>query len=149
MSPPPSSALTPDAARHARVRDAHSAEMAEDYVETIADTIAERGTCRVRDLSTRFGVSHVTVSRTVGRLVRDGLATTEPYKPICLTPKGKRLALKAKARHQTCVRFLLALGLDRKTAEIDAEGIEHHVSPKTLKLFDRFADEHRRKPSRG
>ncbi len=142
MPPSPRTPNTPDAARHARVRDAHSAETAEDYVETIADTIAERGDCRVVDLALRFGVSHVTVSRTVGRLVRDGLAATEPYKPIRLTPKGRRLALKAKARHETCVRFLLALGLDRKTAETDAEGIEHHVSPKTLRLFDRFADEH-------
>lgn len=130
---------TPDAARHARVRDAHSAETAEDYVEAIADTIAEHGECRVTDLAARFGVSHVTVSRTVGRLVRDQLASTEPYKPIALTATGNRLARRVKARHETCVRFLLALGLDRKTAEIDAEGIEHHVSPKTLKLFDRFA----------
>ena len=112
--PAPKRTSTPDADRHARVRDAHSAETAEDYVEAIADTILDQGVCRVTDLSTCFGVSHVTVSRTVGRLVRDGLATTQPYKPIKLTPKGKRLALKAKARHETCVRFLLALGLDRK-----------------------------------
>ena len=135
---------SPDAARHARVRDAHSAETAEDYAEAIADTIAERGGCRVKDLAARFGVSHVTVSRTVGRLVRDGLATTQPYRPIELTAKGRRLAGKAKARHETCVRFLIALGLDRKTAETDAEGIEHHVSPKTLRLFQRFADQHSR-----
>ena len=135
----PADRLSADAARHARVRDAHSAETAEDYVEAIADTIEARGECRVTDLAVRFGVSHVTVSRTVGRLVRDGLASTEPYKPIGLTAKGRRLAQRAKARHETCVRFLLALGLDRKTAEIDAEGIEHHVSPKTLQVFERFA----------
>ena len=135
----PADRLSADAARHAGERDAHSAETAEDYVEAIADTIAARGECRVTDLAARFGVSHVTVSRTVGRLVRDGLASTEPYKPIALTAAGRRLAHRAKARHETCVRFLLALGLDRKTAEIDAEGIEHHVSPRTLKLFDRFA----------
>ena len=29
--------------------------------------------------------------------------------------------------------FLKNLGLDNKTAEADAEGIEHHVSQKTLK----------------
>jgi len=137
---PTADRLTPDAARHARVRDAHAAETAEDYVEAIADTIAEHGECRVTALAARFGVSHVTVSRTVGRLVRNGLASTKPHKPIALTPAGERLARRVKARHETCVRFLLALGLDRKTAEIDAEGIEHHVSPRTLKLFDRFAD---------
>ena len=138
---PPRSA---DAARHARVRDAHSAETAEDYVEAIADTIRERGECRVKDLAARFGVSHVTVSRTIGRLSerRPPLVRTEPYRPIRLTPEGRRLAAQAKARHETCVRFLIALGLDRRTAETDAEGIEHHVSPRTLRLFRRFADEH-------
>jgi len=136
---------TSAAARHARVRDAHSAEMAEDYVEAIADIIAERGECRVTDLAARFGVSHVTVSRTIGRLSlrKDGpaLVSSEPYRPVELTPAGRRLAARAKARHETCVRFLLALGLDRRTAELDAEGIEHHVSPRTLRLFERFAEE--------
>jgi len=35
----------------------------------------------------------------------------------------------------------LALGLDATTAELDAEGIEHHVSPKTLRLFEKFTQE--------
>jgi DtxR family manganese transport transcriptional regulator len=132
-----------DAARHARVRDAHSAETAEDYVEAIADIIAASGECRVTDLAARFGVSHVTVSRTIGRLGdrTPALVETAPYQPISLTSAGRRLAARAKARHEICVRFLLALGLDRATAEIDAEGIEHHVSPQTLRVFERFVEE--------
>ncbi|MCA9286747.1 MAG: manganese-binding transcriptional regulator MntR [Phycisphaerales bacterium] len=131
-----------EADRHARVRAAHASETAEDYVEAIARVIADRGACRVVDLVRRFGVSHVTVSRTVGRLVRDGLARTAPHAPIVLTPRGRRLALTAAARHELVVRFLVALGLDARTAEIDAEGIEHHVSPKTLRLFARFVRTH-------
>ncbi len=127
------------AARHERVREAHSAEMAEDYVEAIAAIIAEQGSCRVVDLAKHFGVSHVTVSRTVGRLVRDKLVVTEPYKPIKLTASGRKLAEASRDRHEVVVRFLLALGLDPTTAEIDAEGIEHHVSPKTLRFFAKFA----------
>ncbi|MBK7404880.1 MAG: manganese-binding transcriptional regulator MntR [Phycisphaerales bacterium] len=132
-----------EAARFARVRDARSAETAEDYVEAIADLIAERGQCRVTDLAAWFGVSHVTVSRTIGRLAdrQPPLVRTERHKPVELTIAGRRLAARAKTRHQTCVRFLIALGLDRATAETDAEGIEHHVSAHTLRLFRRFADE--------
>ena len=33
---------------------------------------------------------------------------------------------------------LLSLGLDPETAERDAEGIEHHVSERTLALFAAF-----------
>ena len=34
--------------------------------------------------------------------------------------------------------FLKKLGIDNKTAEADAEGIEHHVSQKTLKKMELF-----------
>lgn len=129
--------------RHERVRAAHAAETAEDYAEAIAELIAGRGVCRVVDLAERFGVSHVTVTRTVARLVRDGVAATEPYRPITLTAKGARVAAAARERHETVVAFLLALGLDRSTAEQDAEGIEHHVSPRTLAVFRRFVEERR------
>jgi len=139
--PRPSRAKVAGAARHERVREAHSAEMAEDYVEAIAAIIAEQGSCRVVDLAKHFGVSHVTVSRTVGRLVRDKLVVTEPYKPIKLTASGRKLAEASRDRHEVVVRFLLALGLDPTTAEIDAEGIEHHVSPKTLRCFAKFVQD--------
>ena len=125
--------------RHERVRAAHAVETAEDYAEAIAEIIAAKEVCRVVDLAERFGVSHVTVTRTVARLVRDGLAHTEPYRPITLTPKGARIAAAARLRHETVVAFLVALGVDQRTAELDAEGIEHHVSPKTLAVFKAFA----------
>ena len=34
--------------------------------------------------------------------------------------------------------FLIKLGVSRKTAENDSEGIEHHVSDETLKLMKKF-----------
>jgi DtxR family manganese transport transcriptional regulator len=34
--------------------------------------------------------------------------------------------------------FLISLGVDRTNAEIDSEGIEHHVSSKTLDAMKRF-----------
>jgi DtxR family manganese transport transcriptional regulator len=33
------------------------------------------------------------------------------------------------------VEFLYSLGIPRRVAEKDAEGIEHHVSPRTLAAF--------------
>jgi hypothetical protein len=38
-----------------------------------------------------------------------------------------------------CNRALIRLGLDAETAERDAEGIEHHVSDRTLTLFPDLA----------
>lgn len=129
------------AARHRRTRQDHSTETAEDYVEAVAEISAETGTCRVVDLAQRFDVSHVTVTRIVGRLKRDGYVDTEPYRPIQLTQKGTRLAAASKRRHDVVYRFLLSIGVSEKTAAIDAEGIEHHVSPETLEVFSTLADQ--------
>jgi DtxR family manganese transport transcriptional regulator len=126
-------------APHRRTRRDHKTETAEDYVEAIAELLGERSTCRLTDLASRFSVSHVTAHRIVERLQHEGLIITEPYQPITLTPAGKRLAAKCRERHEIVYRFLLALGVDEQTAAIDAEGIEHHVSPATLKLFRQFA----------
>ncbi len=132
---------TPTPKRHRKTRADHASEVAEDYVEAIADITASRGVCRAVDLATRFGVSSVTVNRTIGRLVRDGYATTEPYSPIELTTHGAKLAKQAKRRHEIVYQFLLAIGVSEASAAIDAEGIEHHVSPETLKRFQAFTAE--------
>ena len=129
-----------NASVHRRVRSDHSTETAEDYVEAIAEIIDRDGECRVRDLADRFGVSHVTVVRIIRRIEGDGLVKTEPYKPIELTPKGRRLARTCAERHEVVVRFLRAIGISRKTAETDAEGIEHHVSSETLRRFREIAE---------
>lgn len=130
----------PQAAPHRRTRQDHAAETAEDYVEAIAAIVDETGSCRVVDLAKRFGVSHVTVTRIVSRLQDQNLVSTERYRPIELTSKGRRLANKSRKRHQIVLQFLLALGVDARTAAIDAEGIEHHVSPQTLARLQAFVD---------
>ena len=125
---------------HRRTRADHKSEKAEDYVEAIAEILQEQDCCRTNDLAKHFGVSHVTVLRTVERLTREGLVTTERYRPIELTPTGKRLAKKCRARHEIVFQFLLALGIDERTAAVDAEGIEHHVSSATLQRFKEFTE---------
>ncbi len=131
--------------RFAKVRADHSKETAEDYVEGISDIIHRQGACRVKDMAEQMGVSHVTVVRTIARLAKEGLAMSEPYRPIRLTAKGERLAARSRQRHEIVLSFLLALGVRPIDAARDAEGIEHHVSPDTLKRMKAFAAEHSRK----
>jgi DtxR family manganese transport transcriptional regulator len=56
----------------------HASETAEDYVEAIEEIIGKSGLCRVTDLSSQFGVSHITALKIVRRLERDGYAITAP-----------------------------------------------------------------------
>lgn len=118
--------------RHQRTRLDHASEVAEDYVEAIADAIERSGVCRAVDLVGQFEVTHATVNNTVARLQRDGLVQTAPYQPIELTAAGRRLALKSRQRHEIVESFLRKLGVSEQTATIDSEGIEHHVSQQTL-----------------
>ncbi|HSI72226.1 MAG TPA: manganese-binding transcriptional regulator MntR [Fimbriimonas sp.] len=124
--------------RFQRTRDDHSREIAEDYVELIDDLIKETGEARAVDLADKLGISHVTVSKTIQRLQRDGFVTSQPYRSIFLTDVGRELADAVRARHDLVLRFLLALGVDSATAETDAEGIEHHCSVETLAAMKRF-----------
>ena len=123
---------------HRRARQQNRSEIAEDYVEVIADLIAKVGEARAVDLARRLGVSHVTVLQTVRRLQRDGLVTTQPYRSIFLTPDGRRLAELSRHRHQVVTAFLEAVGVPGPIARADAEGLEHHVSEETLAAFERF-----------
>ncbi len=118
-----------------QTRREHANETAEDYAEAIADLIAETGEARVVDLAKRLGVTHVTVNRTIIRLQKAGFVTSQPYRAIFLTEQGRELAATCKSRHETVVAFLRSLGIPERVAEMDAEGIEHHVSPDTLAAF--------------
>ncbi len=121
-----------------RVREAHQTETKEDYVELIADLIEAHQEARLSDLAKRLGVSNPTASKVLNRLRDEGYIESKPYRSIFLTDKGLKLAKKCKERHQIVLDFLIRLGVPADVAEFDAEGIEHHISKKTLAIFDQF-----------
>ena len=126
------------AGRFARAREKQSMAILEDYVEMIGDLIALHGEARVADIAERMGVAHPTATKAVARLKREGLATSRPYRGVFLTDEGVALADRVRARHRTVVDFLVAVGVPPETAETDAEGIEHHVSRRTLTVFEAY-----------
>ncbi len=121
-----------------KVRDAHKTENTEDYLEIIADLLNTKGEARIVDIANQLGIAQATANKTVHRLQNQGYLKKEPYRSIFLTLKGQELASTSKKRHIIVLTFLKHLGLDNKTAEADAEGIEHHVSQKTLKKMEQF-----------
>jgi len=119
-------------------REQHATETAQDYLEAIADLIEQTGEARVVDLASRLGISHATVIQTIRRLQRDGFVTSEPYRAIFLTDEGRTVAEVARHRHAVTVALLKKLGVSAEVAEVDAEGMEHHVSKETLNAFEKF-----------
>jgi DtxR family manganese transport transcriptional regulator len=126
------------ARRFGKARSARSTALLEDYVELIDDLLTTTGEARATDIARRLGVSHPTAINAIARLKRETLATARPYRGVFLTGKGEALARRVRARHRLVVDVLLALGVPAEAAEVDAEGIEHHVSEVTLKAFARF-----------
>ena len=135
-------ALLPDADQHSegfrRTREARRSALLEDYVELIADLIADGGEARQVDIASRLGVSQPTVAKTLQRLTFEGLVAQKPYRGVFLTAAGAKVAMESRDRHQTVETFLRALGVGPDTARIDAEGIEHHVSEETLTAFRQY-----------
>lgn len=127
-----------EAARHASARSARASALLHDYVELIDDLLTTGGEARPTDIARRLGVSHATAIKAVARLKREGLAHSKPYRGVFLTEAGRALAAEVRARHRVVVDLLLALGVPPEIAEIDAEGIEHHVSDATLAAFEKF-----------
>jgi DtxR family transcriptional regulator, manganese transport regulator len=144
-SPTEAADATRSAAQQAKAmkitREQHATETAQDYLEAIADLIQQNGEARVVDLASRLGISHATVIQTVRRLQGSGHVTSEPYRAIFLTESGRKIAEEARYRHQLTVAVLKKLGVSTEAAEVDAEGIEHHLSQETLNAFERFVKE--------
>lgn len=129
------------AERFGKARAARAHVLSEDYVELIGDLAAIEGRARMTDIARRLGVSHATVNNCIGRLEREGLVVAKPYRGVTLTAQGEALAARVRSRHRLVVDLLVAVGVPRESAEIDAEGIEHHVSDVALRAFVRFLGE--------
>ena len=119
-------------------RNSHSDENTEDYLELINDLLNSRGEARIVDIATQLNIAQATANKTIQRLQKQGYIEKLPYRSIFLTPKGQAIAYKSKKRHNTVYNFLIKLGINKKIAKKDAEGIEHHVSNETLKKFEKF-----------
>ena len=98
------------AAKFDRIRRAHQSEVAEDYVEMIAELIVENGEARTVDLAARFGVTSPTVNAIIQRLAREDLVETKPYRSIFLTERGMALAEASRQRHKIVRDFLVSIG---------------------------------------
>lgn len=106
---------------------------AEDYLERIYALIKEKGYARVSDVAEALQVSPSTVTRMVQKLDEQQLLQYERYRGMSLTEAGERVGRSIHKRHKALEAFLDLLGIqDRETIDRDIEGIEHHLSPKTL-----------------
>src|ERR1700738_617569 len=121
----------------------------EDYLEQILDLINTKGYARVADIAQGLRISQASVTNMVQRLDAEGLLKYEKYRGLVLTTTGETLARNIARRHQLLTDFLKLLGLDERVIEHDVEGMEHHISPSTLRAIEALTAQLRRRRQRG
>lgn len=104
----------------------------EDYLETLHDLEKELEYVRISDVAKALNLSKPSVTQMMQRLEKDGCVKYEPYSPLKLTTKGRRIGKKVAERHKVLAEFFTILGIPEKTQEKDIHGIEHCLSSSTL-----------------
>ena len=119
----------------------------EDYLERILELIDSKGYARVVDIATGLKISQASVTNMVQRLDADGFLKYEKYRGLVLTPAGETLARNITRRHQLLTDFLTLLRLDKQVIHHDVEGMEHHISPPTLRAIEALTAQLKRRPA--
>jgi Mn-dependent DtxR family transcriptional regulator len=110
----------------------------EDYLEVIYELIQQKGYATSIDISGYLNVSPPSVTKMLKKLDERRYLDYEKYRGIRLTEAGSIVANNISERHGLLVEFLKMIGVDEGIANKDAEGIEHHLHPATLKKLEGF-----------
>ena len=110
----------------------------EDYLETILVIVEEKGYARPRDIVSKMGVKHPSVTEMLGKLASYELINYEKYGEVKLTTEGLSVARKIKKKHETFEKFLKIIFVSDKVAKEDACTLEHHLNQETIKQFSKF-----------
>lgn len=111
---------------------------AEDYLEVIYELVELKGYAATLDISRHMGVSAPSATRMLQRLDEGGYLEYEKYRGISLTRKGAAVAESVRQRHGILLEFLGMIGVGGAAAGRDAEGIEHHLAPETVRQLRKF-----------
>jgi Mn-dependent DtxR family transcriptional regulator len=124
-----------------------SSTAVEDYLERILELINSKGYARVVDIASGLNISQASVTNMVQRLDAEGLLKYEKYRGLALTTAGETLARNITDRHHLLTDFLKLFGLDDQVIHHDVEGMEHHISPPTLRVIEALTTQLQRQPA--
>ena len=119
----------------------------EDYLERILELIDTKGYARVADIARSLDISQASVTNMIQRLDAEGLLKYEKYRGLVLTSAGETLARNITRRHRLLTDFLNLFGLDEQVIFHDVEGMEHHISPPTLRAIEALTEQLGRQPA--
>ena len=110
----------------------------EDYLEVISELVELKGYANTIEISRYLNVSSPSVTKMLKKLDENGYLKYEKYRGINLTIKGNALADTVRQKHGILLEFFKLLGINHEIANQDAEGVEHHLNPQTIKQLRKF-----------
>lgn len=116
-------------------------ESGEMYLETILLLERDHKAVRQVDIARALDFKRPTVHIAVKKLAEQNLVNIDDNAKISLTPQGRAVAESVYERHKIFTRFLIHLGVDELTAEMDACRIEHYVSEKTFQHIKAYCED--------
>ena len=107
----------------------------EDYLEAILMLQKKNGQVRSIDICNELGHSKPTVSVAMKNFRENGYINMDEDYLITLTEKGRAIAESVYERHIVISKFLMAIGVNEKTALEDSCKIEHYLSEETFRCM--------------
>lgn len=105
----------------------------EDYLEIVYILQQDGSDVGITDISRELKISKPSVTKAIGILRSEELVIQEKYGKITLTEKGISTAKEIYKKHKILSKFInKVLGVNERTAEIDACKLEHILSAETL-----------------
>lgn len=116
-------------------------ESAQNYLETILVLMRSMGQVRAVDIATALGFSKPSVSQALKGLRAEQAITVDGKGYIALTARGLAEAEAMDERHRLMAGWLMAMGVDEETANMDACRMEHIISEKSFEAIRRYVAE--------
>ena len=110
-------------------------QSAEDYLETIYQIQKEKGQVRSIDIARDLNYSKASVSIAMKKLRENNYIQIDGNGFIFLTDSGLSIAKRINDRHELLTNALIALGVSKEQAEIDACKVEHNISEETFEAI--------------
>ena len=112
----------------------------EDYVELIYILQNKDEKVHTNNIASALDINPASVTEIFQKLSDEGYIDYKKYNGVTLTQKGKKIAISTKKKHDTLKNFLMILGINKKTADIDACKIEHIVNSETMERLTKFVE---------
>lgn len=112
----------------------------EDYLEVMYNLQNEKGSIKVKDIASKMNVKPPSVVEALKKLADKDIVSYEPYSDIQLNRKGVEIAEDVIHKHTILKNFLHILGVDKKTADLDACSMEHVLDTSTINKLKKFAE---------